>query len=336
MSQEGCILNKSIWKQALTTMPRISDEQWQQLNGFNRWLLAIRASVLLMTLSSAMLAGLLAWHFDRMQWSTWLLVTLGLLLAHATNNLINDATDYWRGVDDDNYFRNQYGVQPLSRGLMSSFDILVFIGLTGACALAIGIYLVFQHGSIVFHLLFSGCFFVLFYTWPLKKWGMGEPAVLLVWGPLMVGGCYYVITHHWSWTVTWVSIAYALGPTSVLFGKHIDKLKADTEKNVLTLPVRLGGTVARQWVVAMLVIQYGMIAIMILYGVLPWPCLLVFIGTKKALHMKQIFQKSKPESKPDHYPESIWPLWYSAYAFDHTRNFGGWLFLGLLLSIIFC
>jgi 1,4-dihydroxy-2-naphthoate octaprenyltransferase len=41
-------------------------------------------------------------------------------------------------------------------------------------------------------------FFVLFYTWPLKYIGLGEIAVLIVWGPLMIGGGYFV----WSAVLT--------------------------------------------------------------------------------------------------------------------------------------
>ena len=33
-----------------------------------------------------------------------------------TAYLINDLTDSWKGVDKDNYFRNQYGPQPLEAG----------------------------------------------------------------------------------------------------------------------------------------------------------------------------------------------------------------------------
>ena len=314
-------------------MPRISIQQWQSLNGIQRWLLAIRASVLVMTLSSSLLAGLLAWLHSQMIWSTWLWVTAGLLLAHATNNLINDATDYWRGVDDDQYFRNQYGVHPLAQGLISKTQMLKYIAFTGASAMAIGVYLAIQHGIIVLQLLIAGCFFVLFYTWPLKKWGMGEPAVLIVWGPLMVSGSYYVITQQWSWAVAWASIAYALGPTCVLFGKHLDKLKADEKKGVLTLPVRLGDELARFCVKAMTGIQYGLVLILIAAGALPWPVLLVFASINAALKMRTVFSKSKPTHKPDTFPNSIWPLWYSAFAFNHARLFGGRLFLGLLIAI---
>ena len=274
--------NLVIWRKALTGMPRLSDEQWQQLGWFGRWLISIRASVLLMTFSSSALAGLLALYFGTMQWGLWLLVTLGLCLAHATNNLINDATDYWRGVDEDQYFRNQYGVQPLTRGLLSSFQMLLLIGITGLTALGIGLFLLSLRGDLVLQLLLAGCFFVLFYTWPLKKWGLGEPAVLLVWGPLMVGGCYYVVSGHWSWQVALVSIPYALGPTCVLFGKHIDKRAADADKGVRTLPVILGDVAARRWVRGMLAAQYLLVLLLVLTTAMPWPILLVLLALKPA------------------------------------------------------
>ncbi|RLU02860.1 MAG: prenyltransferase [Ketobacter sp.] len=324
--------NFQIWGKALTGMPRLTDEQWQQLDPVGRWLICVRASVLLMTFSSSILAGILALYFNVMDWGLWLLVTLGLCLAHATNNLINDATDYWRGIDKEEYFRNQYGVQPLARGLISRSGMLLLIGGTGLSALGIGLVLLWLRGELVLHLLLAGCFFVLFYTWPLKKWGLGEPAVLLVWGPLMVGGGYYVISGEWSWLVALISIPYALGPTCVLFGKHIDKRAADAAKGVRTLPVMLGDIRARRWVHYMLVAQYAIVVLLVVMNYLPWPALFVLFGLKSARAMWRVYSKTTPESKPERYPESVWPLWFSAYAFAHTRLFGGWLFLGLLVA----
>ena len=323
-----------IWRKALTGMPRLTDEQWQQLDWFGRWLISIRASVLLMTFSSSALAGLLALMYGTMHWGLWVLVTLGLCLAHATNNLINDATDFWRGVDEDQYFRNQYGVQPLTRGLLSSFQMLLLIGITGLSALGIGIMLLTLRGDLVLPLLLAGAFFVLFYTWPLKKWGLGEPAVLLVWGPLMVGGCYYVVSGQWSWPVVLISLPYALGPTCVLFGKHIDKRVADDAKGVRTLPVMLGDNAARQWVQWMLAAQYLTVLLLVLTGLMPWPVLLVLLAYKPAQRMWRAYGTPAPEQKPQSFPESVWPLWFSAYAFAHTRVYGGGLMLGLLMAAV--
>ena len=60
---------------------------------------------------------------------------------------------------------------------------------------------------------------------------------IIVWGPLMIGGGYFVITGQWDWNVVLASLPYALGATTVIFGKHIDKLEADKAKGIHTLPV---------------------------------------------------------------------------------------------------
>jgi len=84
-------------------------------------LISTRAAVLLMTLLSAVLAGLFVWHDGyKVNLLAWFILALGLVLAHASNNIFNDYTDYTRGVDKDNYYRTMYGPQPVADGLMTN------------------------------------------------------------------------------------------------------------------------------------------------------------------------------------------------------------------------
>ena len=102
----------SVWREALQVIPNISREEWKHLDLISRWLICVRAAVLVMTFISAMLAGLFALRDNAFQFFPWLALTLGLILAHASNNIFNDFTDYVRGVDKDNYFRTMYGPPP--------------------------------------------------------------------------------------------------------------------------------------------------------------------------------------------------------------------------------
>ena len=81
---------------------------------------------------------------------------------------------------------------------------------------------------------------------------MGEIAVLIVWGPLMIGGPYYVMSQQWDWNVVWASLPYVLGVTTVIFGKHIDKRDIDKAKKIYTLPVVLGEKLSRYAVLGMM------------------------------------------------------------------------------------
>jgi len=201
-------------------------------------------------------------------------------------------------------------------------------------ALALGAWLISQRAGLTLDLMLAGAFFVLFYTWPLKYYGLGEPAVLLVWGPLMVGGSHYVLTGAWSWEVTWLSLVFALGPTTVLFGKHIDKLEADRDKGVNTLPVILGEQRARHWVLGMLLAQYTVCAGLVLAGSLGWPLLLVLVNLPALHRLFAVFSEPKPEQPPAQYPVDIWPLWFSAHAFQHTRRFTSLFLAGLVLDTV--
>ncbi len=328
------MIDVNMWGRALAQMPKLSQSEWQAMDPVAKWLIACRASVLFMTFTASALGGLMAWRAGVFDWSLWLATVLGLMFAHATNNLLNDFTDSRRGIDKDNYYRNQYGVHVLEDGLMSERQFWGYLGVTAGIALLLGAWLISQRSGLTLDLMLAGGFFVLFYTWPLKYYGLGEPAVLLVWGPLMVGGSYYELAGQWSWSVTWLSLVFALGPTTVLFGKHTDKLEADKAKGVNTLPVLLGEKRSRHWVMAMIAAQYLLCLALVATGSFGWALLLVFINLPRLPALWGVFNQPKPAAQPDHYPPDVWPLWFSAQAFRHTRQFTSLFLLGVLIDTL--
>ena len=139
-------MNVAMWVKALQTIPRITKKEWNELDIISRWLIASRAGVLVITFISVGVAGLLAYRDGAFNLGLWLLVAVGLLLAHATNNLLNDVTDYVKGVDKNNYFRAQYGPHPLEHGLLTMRQELTYAAVTGILALIVGAYLVSLRG----------------------------------------------------------------------------------------------------------------------------------------------------------------------------------------------
>ncbi|HBX70062.1 MAG TPA: prenyltransferase, partial [Chloroflexi bacterium] len=83
-------MNPSMWLKALRIIPRIDKDEWNKLDILSKWLIATRAAVLVMTFLSAALAGIFAARVGQFHFVPWLLVTVGLILSHATNNLLND------------------------------------------------------------------------------------------------------------------------------------------------------------------------------------------------------------------------------------------------------
>jgi 1,4-dihydroxy-2-naphthoate octaprenyltransferase len=327
-------MNVSMWIQALRVIPRLSLDEWGRLDLVSRWLVAARGAVLVITFISAGIAGLLAYRDHLGDPLLWVLSTIALLLAHGTNNLLNDWTDHKKGVDRDNYFRTQYGPHPIESGLMSERTLLAYAAASGALALLIGAYLVAVRGPLALALLAAGAFFVLFYTYPLKYIGLGELAVLIVWGPLMIGGTYFVTTGVWDPTVALAGLPYALGATGVIFGKHIDKYAEDRVKRIHTLPVIIGERAARALMFAMLVAQYVLVAYLVAIGFFTPLLLVVFLALPKLLPTLRVLRAQRPAAPPPDYPERVWPGWFVAYAFVHNRRWGSLFLLGLLAEAV--
>jgi 1,4-dihydroxy-2-naphthoate octaprenyltransferase len=180
----------------------------------------------------------------------------------------------------------------------------------------------------------AGAFFVLFYTWPLKYIGLGEVAVILVWGPLMIGGGYFAITGAWDWNVVIASLPYALGTTTVIFGKHIDKLKEDKAKGIHTLPVLLGETVSRYAVLGMIAVQYLAVVFLVVTGYFSPIMLVVFAALWWLRPVLPVFLHPRPVEAPANYPPDTWPLYYVAAAFVQNRAYGLFFLVGLIAELV--
>jgi 1,4-dihydroxy-2-naphthoate polyprenyltransferase len=326
-------MNVGMWRKALQVIPRISKDEWDHLDVISKWLISTRAVVLIMTFLSGAIAGILAFQDGKFNFWYWLLLEVGLVMAHATNNLLNDYTDYVKGVDKDNYYRAQYGPQPLVHGLMNKKQLLTYAAVTGLIALAAGAVLVAMRGPLALALLAAGVFFVLFYTYPLKYIALGEISVLIVWGPLMIAGGYFVITGEWAWPIVIASLPYALGVTGVIFGKHIDKYEMDKSRHIHTLPVLLGERASRYTVVGMLVLQYLSVVYLVITRFFTPVMLIVFFSVPVFLQILPMFRQPKPAEKPADYPD-VWPNYFVASAFVHNRRFGLLYLLGLILNAV--
>ncbi len=331
-------MNFAMWKKALNVIPEVSKEEWDRLDVISKWLISTRAAVLVMTFISTGLAGLFAWRAGSFSLISWTALAFGLIMAHASNNIFNDYTDYVRGVDKDNYYRTLYGAQPIASGLMTRNQHLTYFAVTGILALMAGLYLIFINANdpIIWILLATGAFFVFFYTWPLKGLGLGEIAVLVVWGPLMIGGGYYVLTHQWDWSVAIASLPYVLGVTTVIFGKHIDKIGVDAAKKIFTLPVVIGEKAARYAMIAMMILPYLLTGYLILTRFFT-PVMMVVLFALPALYESlPPLTKPRPETRPKDFPDGQggWPLYFAPIAFRNNRSFGSLFMFSLFVDVI--
>lgn len=321
-------------REILSTMPVISSDVWSELSLAKRWLSASRAAVFFLTVFSVLTAGLLALLRDQFDLLGWLLCLIGLTFAHATNNLINDYVDFRSGLDQGNYFRVRYGTHVLNDRLMTEQELRGFITFSGLVAFVFGVMAIAYGGLGVLVPFSMGAFLLLFYTWPLKHWALGEIAVFLVWGPLMSAGTYQVMTGVWNWQIALVGCLIGLPQTLVILGKHIDKIAFDQSRSVLTLPVVLGLQWSTRLVMGLLGLIYLVLGAMIWGGLLPILALLAYVSVGRFLKLLRVYSRPVPSNPPEDYPPDLWPLWFTVHSFLFFRSFAFWLTVGLALSLV--
>jgi 1,4-dihydroxy-2-naphthoate polyprenyltransferase len=331
----------AVWRTVMNTA-NLPEGMTRPPDAVAKWLVITRAAVFSMTATSGLIGGLLAIGAARLtgevsvDWWLLVLAVLGLIVAHAANNMINDYFDLSGGVDTVDYVRAQYAPHPILSGWVTKRQLAIAILVANAIDLVIMLYLASIRGPLVILFALAGLFVSVFYVAPpirLKHIGLGEPGVFIVWGPLMVAGTFFVATGELPGWVWLASLPYAILVTTVLFGKHIDKITADAALGIRTLPVILGESRARRVAQVLMIAFYPIVIGAALVGFIgPWVAL-VLLGVPRLLQVLRVFNKPKPDVPPHAYVG--WPLWFVGAAFVHTRRAGGLLIVGLLLNALF-
>jgi len=248
---------------------------------------------------------------------------------------MNDLFDSTTGLDKADYPRAMYSPHPILEGYITKRGLATAAIVVNLVDAGVGVVLFMARGWPVIAFALAGFLLSAAYTAPplrLKKRGLGEPDVFVVWGPLMVGGVYFSAVGSIPWEVYAASVPYGLLCTTVLMGKHVDKAPWDEKEGIRTLPVILGDTRALALTRGMMAGFYVTTAACVALGALPWPTLVVAAGLPTLVKAWGPLTQPKPAEPPKGFP--IWPLWYAAIAFLHTRRAGLFLVVGLVVAAV--
>jgi 1,4-dihydroxy-2-naphthoate octaprenyltransferase len=324
-----------LWVGAFTGFYRPAREEIQGLDSVSKFLYAARSVILVISAQAAIIAGLLAAADREFHWGRFIAVLVGLVVAHMISNLSNDYFGFRQGHDTPDSPRMRYTVHPLASGVLQTRTLVLGLAALAVIGIGITVFFILDRGWLALAFAAAGVtLLVLYDATPvsLKSIGLGEFAVLLVWGPLMVGGGYAMIAGHVSLDAFLASIPYGLGVMSILVGKHIDQLDFDSSKGIRTLPVLLGEKASRALNIATIVLMYGVVAAMIALGRLTPFAALVVIAAPRCVRAVRVMARLPPSTPPAGYVG--WPLWYHRVCLQHSRLFGWLYILGLAVGAI--
>jgi len=226
-------------------------------------------------------------------WWTALLTLIGGSFAHLAINVTNDIFDTLSGADDANTTPTQFsgGSRVVVYDLVSIRGLsLVALALFAAAA-AIGLLLVAVTGHVMLVWIgVAGILVGVAYTAPPLKLvyrGLGEIAVAIGFGPIMLLGAYVVQTGRLAWEPFVLSLVPGILISLILFVNEIPDRGSDAEAGKRTLPVRLAPDVIRTGYLVAAFAAFAVIAAGVVGGLLPWPTLIALAALPIALRVHQ-------------------------------------------------
>ena len=212
------------------------------------------------------------------------LTVIGAAFVQLGLNVANDVFDTVQGADDANVTPTQFsgGSRVIQYGLVSLRQMATLATVFYVAAALVGLVLLATHGSpALLAIGLIGFVVSLGYTAPPLKFvyrGLGEVAVALGFGPLMLLGAYVVQTGgRLAWEPFVASIPIALLVALILYVNEIPDRRGDARAGKRTLPVRFPrSTIVTGYNVAAAA-AYVAVVIGVVLGILPVPTLLMLL-----------------------------------------------------------
>ena len=236
------------------------------------WLMAIRPRTLPAGAAPVVLGLGLAWEKSVCVWAA-LATLFCCILMQVGANLVNDYFDYVHGVDD----RDRLGPDRMTqKGLIAPHHMRAGIVICFGLAVLLGAALVLRGGwpiagigliSIVAAYLYTGG------PLPLSYLGMGEVLAFIFFGPIAVGGTYYLQTLEVSPHVLLAGLGPGFLSAMLMSVNNLRDTASDTRTGKRTVAVMIGEFRARQFSLGLLVAA-GLVALFFfIHHPADWPVL---------------------------------------------------------------
>lgn len=211
----------------------------------NIWVQAARPKTLWASVAPVVIGSAMAFESGGLHIMSALSALAGAVLIQIGTNFANDYFDFHKGADSTDRLGPTRVVQAglVQPPAMKTAFIAVF-----ALAVVPGAYLIWRAGWPLFVIGVLSILFGILYTagpYPLGYVGLGELFVIIFFGPVAVGGTYYVQTLQISLPVIISGLAPGLFSVAILTVNNLRDVQSDHRAGKKTLAVRFGVTFSK-------------------------------------------------------------------------------------------
>jgi 1,4-dihydroxy-2-naphthoate octaprenyltransferase len=234
------------------------------------WFLETRPQFLILSLVLVFLGTSIAMYDGYAHAGYAVLAAIGLLLCHASCNILNDYFDYTSGVDlktKQTPFSGGSGILPAA--MLTPRQVKWFGIISLLIAVPIGIYFVIARGWLLLPLLLVGALCVVLYTPLITRWGWPEWAPGVGLGALPVIGTYFIHIPEYAVPVVIASIPSGILVHNLLLLNEFPDVEADKTVGRKTLPITMGKRGAAIVYSSLTILVYLWIIGWVIAGVMP-------------------------------------------------------------------
>jgi 1,4-dihydroxy-2-naphthoate octaprenyltransferase len=242
------------------------------------WLRVIRVRFLLASVIAVSVGlAITWWHTSSITIFDAILTMCGVLVLHASVDLLNDYWDFKRGIDTTTHRTKMSGGSGvLPEGLLKPTQVYA----TGIAFLiigtVIGIYFVATDGIVIGIILAFAVISIYFYSTKIIDWGLAEVFVTIK-GSMIVMGTYFVQTSQITETAVLGGIVVGVLSSLVLFITSFPDHDADKAKGRKTLVISVGKERACSILWIFPTIIYSITIPAIIFGIFPVYCLIILL-----------------------------------------------------------
>jgi 1,4-dihydroxy-2-naphthoate octaprenyltransferase len=216
-----------------------------QISFFKVWLLAARPKTLPAGSVPVVVAGALAYDAGKFHLWSWLAALFGSVMIQIGTNYANDLFDFKKNTDRSDRIGPTRVTQA---GLATPRQTAAATAIAFSLATIAGIYLIYRGGlpiviigaaSILFGILYTAGPLALGYI------GLADLFVLIFFGPVALGGAYYVQTLEISLPIILAGIPFGFISTAILTVNNLRDIDSDRRSGKKSLAVRFGQPFAR-------------------------------------------------------------------------------------------
>ena len=291
------------------------------------WLRVIRVRFLLASVIAVSLGLAITWWYtSSITIFDAILTMCGVLVLHASVDLLNDYWDFKRGIDTTtSRTKMSGGSGVLPEGLLKPVQVYI-AGITFLIiGTIIGIYFVVTDGIVIGIILAFAVISIYFYSTKIVDWGLAEVFVAIK-GSMIVMGTYFVQTSQITEQSVLGGIVIGVSSSLVLFITSFPDHDADKAKGRKTLVISLGMQKACSMLWIFPIIIYGITIVAVAFEIFPVFCLIILstapLIIKSGKKLKQNYDKLT----------NLIPIMSSTLYF--SRITGALLVIGFLVNIV--